>query len=136
MKGIEKVRFKDKTIAMVFRNDIPVDGVKFFTDELNPFQIGFHNRKKGVALTPHIHKISKPIIISSIQELLFVLTGKIMVILYSKQGKVVAKKTINKGESILLLEEGHGIIFLTKSKIFEVKQGPYPGTTHAKIFLK
>lgn len=136
MKGLEKVLFKGKLVALIFRKNIAVDGVKFLTEESNPFQIGLHNRQKGVKLSPHIHKISKPIVVREIQELLYILSGKIRVTLYNSKGGKIAKKTLIDGDSILLLSQGHGVDFLETSKIFEVKQGPYPGTANAKLYFK
>lgn len=136
MKGLEKVLFEGKLVALIYRKNIAVDGVKFLTEESNSFQIGLHNQQKGIKLSPHMHKISEPIIVKEIQELLFVLSGKIRVTLYNSKGGGIAKKTLTDGDSILLLSQGHGVDFLKTSKIFEVKQGPYPGTANAKLYFK
>lgn len=133
--GFEQITYKGNVIAMIFRKNLAVDGVKFFTDEQNPFQVGAHWRPKGTKLPPHIHVMAHPLVINTIQEVLVVLEGKILVTLYTKEGKVIRRKIIYAGESILLMNEGHGVDFLEDAKIFEVKQGPYPGTTHAKIYL-
>lgn len=136
MKGIERILFNKKLVAVVFRKSIDIDGVKFFTDEKNPFQVGIHNQEKNVNLTPHLHKIKKPFSIKTIQEILFVIEGKILVTLYTMGAKVISKKTLLKGDSILLISQGHGVRFLEKSRIFEVKQGPYPGRKHAKEYFQ
>lgn len=136
MKGVEKVFLKDKLIAVTFRKNIRVDGVKFFTDAINPFQVGVHNRQRGIKLSPHVHKIDKPIVVDSIQEILYVIEGKIRVTLYTHKGQKIESKTLISGDSILFVSGGHGVDFLENSRIFEVKQGPYPGTTHAKVFFK
>lgn len=136
MDGVEDIYYKKKLIGKVFRANLPIDGVQFFTDQMNPFQIGAHNRKKGISLTPHIHLMDGPLTINIIQELLFVQSGKIQVTLYTEKGKIIDKKILTTGDSILLMEQGHGVDFLEDSRIFEVKQGPYPGTTHAKLYLK
>lgn len=136
MRGVEEIRNGKKLLAIVFRKNITVDGVKFLTDEQNPFQIGVHQRKKGVSLNAHIHKITKPLKIKTIQEVLYIQRGKILVTLYTKSGKVIVKKQLLENDSILLLDVGHGVEFLEDSRIFQVKQGPYLGTVHAKIYLK
>ena len=41
--------------------------------------------------------------------------------------------TINKGDIIILFEGGHGFKILEKSKIIEVKQGPYVEGKDKKI---
>lgn len=135
MKGIEKIYYKDRVAAIVFRRNIPVQGLKFFTGDLNPFQVGIHSRKKGTKLSPHIHEIVKPLTIKTIQEILFVQDGRIRLTLYNKNGEVIDKKILKPGDSVLLIAEGHGVDFLEDARIFEVKQGPYPGTKHAKIYF-
>lgn len=135
MKGVEEVLIKDKLVAVIYRKNIPVEGVKFLTRDENSFQVGIHNRKKGVNLSPHIHRIDKPVVIDSIQEILYVVEGRIRVTLYSDKGKVIKRKTLTSGDSILFISGGHGVNFLENSRIFEVKQGPYPGATHAKLFF-
>lgn len=136
MKGVEPIIDKQQLTAIVFRRKIPVKGVKFMTEDMNPFQVGLHARKKGISLSPHVHKLNKPLVINTIQEILFVQSGKIRVNLYQKCGRRLAQKILNQGDSILLMNGGHGVDFLEDSRIFEVKQGPYPGTEHAKIYLK
>lgn len=135
MKGVEKVIYEHKTIAIIFRRFIVVKKLNFFTDVQNAFQIGIHDRDEGVKLDPHIHRISKSRKIDVIQELLYLVSGKIRITLYTPEGKVIKKKVLIARDSILLILYGHGVEFLQPSRIFMVKQGPYPGTTHAKIYL-
>lgn len=135
MKNIEKVKEGKKIIAFIFRKNLTVDGIKFLTDKSNPFQVGIHSRKKDTSLPPHVHKIEKPLTIKSIQEILYIVSGKVNVSLYGTNGKKIKSKTLLSGDSILLVSGGHGVEFLESSRIFEVKQGPYPGTTKAKAFI-
>lgn len=134
--GLELVKFKDKTIGMIYRHDLPVEGIKFFTSDMNPFQIGIHQREKGLKLTPHVHLLTRPLVIETIQEVLFVQKGRIRLTFYTKKGKKLKSYVLNSGDSALLMDEGHGVDFLADTRIFEVKQGPYPGTEHAKLYLK
>lgn len=136
MKGVEEVYLDKKLIAIVFRKNIKVGNVKFLTPENNNFQIGIHSRPKSLKLPPHIHKIDKNIKIDSVQEMLYLVSGKIRVNLYSRTGGVFSKKILTPGDSILLISEGHGVDFLEDSRIFEVKQGPYMGALNAKIYFK
>lgn len=136
MKGVEEIYYAGKLLAIVFRNYISIDGVKFLTHKKNPFQIGIHSRAKGVKLAPHFHKIGKPVKISHIQEMLYVQSGKIRVSFYSKKGEIIQRKILKKEDSTLFLDVGHGVDMLEDSRIFQVKQGPYSGTVHAKIYLE
>jgi hypothetical protein len=129
------VKYRGNKVAMIFRKNLKVNHVQFFTDIHNPFQIGIHERPKNVKLPPHVHLIEKKLTIDTIQELLFVQSGKIKVSLITSRGEKIRDIILTGGDSILLMSEGHGVEFIEKSRIFEVKQGPYPGTTHAKIYL-
>jgi len=135
MKNVENVLDGEKLIAIVFRKNIKIEGVKFLTSESNSFQIGIHSRKKGVSLPPHVHKLEKPLIVKSVQEILYVVSGRVKVSLFGSKGKKIKTKTLSSGDSILLVSGGHGVDFIENSRIYEVKQGPYPGTTKAKAFL-
>lgn len=136
MPGVERIYSKKKLIAIVFRKNLKVKEIEFFTDDSSPFQVGAHNRKKGTKLKPHIHYMEKPLTIKSILEWLFVPKGRIVITLYEKSGKVVTKKVLNSGDSVLLIEGGHGVDFTKDSQIFEIKQGPFLNSHHHKIFFK
>lgn len=135
MQNLEKVIENKKLIAIIIRKNIITDGVKFLTEETNTFQVGIHSRKKGTKLPPHIHKLEKPLTIKTIQEILYVVSGKVKVSLYGTNGKKLRSKILLSGDSILLVSGGHGVNFMEHSRIFEVKQGPYPGVTKAKAFI-
>lgn len=136
MTGVEKVYQNKKLLALIFRSLIRVDGVKFLTEDANDLQVGIHNRQKGIKLAPHVHKFTNPSVVSTIQELLLVLNGRIRVNLYTSQGMFVLKKILKTGDSILLIRGGHGVDFLEDARVFEVKQGPFSATIHKKIYFK
>ncbi len=122
--------------AMIFRSTMEIPpGVHFYTTEQTPFQIGFHNREKGIKLTPHIHRMEAPITVTEIQELLYIIAGKIKVTMYTKDGQSYASVELAAGDSMLLMAGGHGVEYLEDTRMFEIKQGPYPGTSNAKIYL-
>lgn len=135
-KAVQRVYIDKKLIAIIFRKNLKVKELEFFTQDKNPFQVGAHNRKRGVKLTPHVHKLKKPITIDTLQEWLFVTKGKIRIAIYTTKGEIIHQKILSTGDSILLMEEGHGVDFLEDSQIFEIKQGPFINTVHSKIFLK
>ena len=131
----ETVEHNGEQIALILRKNLKVDGLEFFTQQDNPFQVGIHNRPKGLKLSPHFHHLDKPLIIDTIQEILIVQKGKIRITFYSSDSKVITKKILGEGDSILLMSEGHGVDFLQDSQVLEIKQGPYPGPSSAKIYI-
>jgi len=135
MNGVEDIYSGKQLIAKIFRKNVKVSGVKFFTPLSNSFQVGIHQRPKGLKLSPHVHKLDQLLKIKTIQEILFVQEGKIKITFYTKKGKLITSKILGTSDSILLIAGGHGVEFLTDSRVFEVKQGPYPGSQNAKIYL-
>ncbi len=133
--GIESIVYQEKEVACVYRRTIPVSGIRFLTKPDNAFQIGIHDRKQPIKLPAHIHNCPKPLIISEIQEVLYVIEGKIRVTIVTEANALIAKKLLSSGDAILLKSQAHSVEFLGNARVFEIKQGPYPGDTHAKHYL-
>ncbi len=124
-----------KLVATVLRADHPIENLQFITDEQQPLQIGVHNKPAGIKLKPHIH-LSNTKVINEIQEVLYIVSGRVRCTLKTIDGEVIDTVELATGDSIFLASMGHGFEFLEPTKIFEVKQGPYPGTEHAKIYFE
>jgi len=136
MNKPKEIYYKKKLVAIFFPHNLKVEKLKFFTEDKNPFQVGLHNREKGEILPAHIHKVPRIIKIKNIQEFLYIQKGKIELTLFNKKGEVFEKIILEKDDSILLIAEGHGIKILANARIFELKQGPYFGAEHAKVYYK
>jgi len=134
-KTLFKIVHLGTTVAIVTRGNHRVNNLEFITDDLQPLQVGIHEKKSGIKLTPHIH-LSNTKVITEIQEVLYVVKGKIRVRLYTIDGDEIDAVELKRGDSIIHMSMGHGVEILRDARIFEVKQGPYPGTEHAKIYLK
>ena len=132
----DTISYNDRPVAIIIRSTIDVDNIAFFTDPDNPLQVGLHHRPKGMKLVPHIHTMEKPVVVDEIQEVLMILSGSIRLTMYTRDGDVIGERILNTGDSVLLLREGHQVEYLEETRMFEVKQGPYPGMKNAKIFLK
>ncbi|MEM2890628.1 MAG: hypothetical protein QW358_04775 [Candidatus Hadarchaeum sp.] len=123
---IEKIEHDGKLFAIILRSGFEMDGVNFFTPEDNPLQLGVLKYEKGVEIRPHVHKNSVKTI-KKIQEVLHIMYGKIEASFYNITGEKVGSSILNVGDTILLLDGGHGFRILENSKILEIKQGPYLG---------
>lgn len=135
IRGIEPIIYQKKEVACVYRNTIAVDGIRFLTTPDNAFQIGLHDRKKPIKLPAHTHNCPAPLSIPEIQEVLFVMRGKIRVTIVSDANKIIAQKILSRGDAVLFKTQAHGVEFLGNARVFEIKQGPYPGDAHAKHYL-
>jgi len=131
----EKIVKNGKVYAIIIRSDIKIDGVEFFTPEQYPFQLGLHIREVGNDIRPHIHKkIKREIELS--QEALHIIYGKVEVDFFDEEKNKIATIVLNSGDTMLLVRGGHGFKVLEKTKMIEVKQGPYEGIEKDKELLK
>ncbi len=134
--SIETIYHNTKPVAMIIPAGIHTDGITYVTDPLNPLQIGLHNRPKGMKLAPHVHTVPSPVTLTEFQEVLFIISGSIELTLYTKTGDCIAKRILKNGDSALLMREGHMVEYMEDTHMYEVKQGPYPGSENAKIYIK
>lgn len=126
MQYIEKIIHNDKMLALILRSKYESDGIKFFTPDDFPQQLGYMRHKKGHKIIPHLHnKVKREI--SYTFEVLMVKSGKVKVNFYDDHKQYLENKILNKGDVILLAYGGHGFEILEDSEMIEVKQGPYVG---------
>ncbi len=121
---IEYIKYKNEKYAVVVRSNYVNKPIDFFTDTNNEFQMGMFTRDAGYRVEPHKH-ICDPFKIESVQEFIFVKNGKLKMEFFSSSGNKYNEIILNKGDSVLTMRGGHSIIFLEKSSILEIKQGPY-----------
>ena len=96
-------------------------------------QLGFLNHKKNHIIKPHIH-IKKRRIINYCSEVLLIEEGKVRIKFFdNKYSDIKKDKILDRGDIVILFEGGHGFKILEKSKIVEVKQGPYVEGKDKKI---
>lgn len=126
MEKIEKIIEGEKILAIVVRKDSSLEGVNFFTPQDFSQQLALLVHEKGKIIKPHKHKIIKREI-SLTQEVLIVLEGRMKVDIYDEKAKKIKSIIIAEGDTILLSHGAHAIEILEKSRIIEVKQGPYAG---------
>ena len=108
-------------------------GVDFITDYKDLLQVGFLNHKKKHIIKSHIH-LKKRRIVNYCTEVLLIEEGKVKIKFFDNKSSDINKdKILNKGDIIILFEGGHGFKILEKSKIIEIKQGPYVEGKDKKI---
>jgi hypothetical protein len=131
---MKKILDNQELLAIFMPNNFGDDKLNFISDPDFPLQIGYHNRDKEEYCEPHNHKPIENIKSIKIQEFFYVIEGKAIIELFNKDGEKAADQIIEKGDSILLMST-HSIKFLEKTKMVEVKPGPYPGKEKEKIFI-
>jgi hypothetical protein len=131
MDQAESIKHDGRVLAIVIRSDAVIDGTKFFTPESYPFQLGMMVHEAGSSIRPHVHK---PIerMITGTQEMIRIDYGKAEVDFYDEKGSKLKSIILEKGDTILFVAGGHGFRFHEKTKMTELKQGPYSGVDNDK----
>jgi len=130
----EIIQYNNKWLAFVIREETEVKDKKFFSSPNDFLQVGYMNLRKGESIKPHIHKPQKKEI-TAIQEVIYMLSGKMKVSFYNDFSQKIDETILTDGDLIVLLSGGHGFEFLEKTKMIEVKQGPYTGVDNDKTFF-
>lgn len=120
-----KIQHQGKILAVLIRQKKIEDGLKFFTPDEYVLQVGQHSHPQGKIIKPHIHCSVKIERLGSLQEVLYIQKGKVLVAFYDEQGHKLDVKTIKAGDILILMEGGHGFEFLEQTQMLEIKQGPY-----------
>jgi hypothetical protein len=112
--------------AIVIRDRVKIEGIKFFSPPDYSQQIGLMTRPSGYSVPAHIHnKIER--VITSTQEVLVIRKGECVVTLINSAGESQDQINLTSGDVILLAHGAHKIDMLTECEILEIKQGPYAG---------
>jgi hypothetical protein len=134
MSQVEKVELQGRLFALILRNGLSCEGARFFTPAENPIQLGILQHKQGTEVGAHVHMESTRTV-RGVQEVLHIEYGTVEVAFYSNDGMKVGTRILTVGDTILLLEGGHGFKMIEDAKIVEVKQGPYRGIEEDKRCL-
>ena len=115
----------------------PIDpGVKFFTEDENALQVGWHSYPQGKVIKPHRHLPAELNKVINFQEVLYIQEGKVRVLFFDEEGNQIHRKDLGIGDTIVLIAGGHGFEFLEPTKMLEVKQGPYNPNSRSSIERK
>lgn len=134
MININEIKYKNNTLAIHFKHQKEMEGIKFLTPTNYPLQIGLMEYKEGKEVPPHIHRDLK-YNVNTTQEFLYIEKGSADIVIFNKKWEEIEKLTLKKSDFILFVSGGHSVKINKKTRILEIKQGPYPGDKQAKIFL-
>lgn len=136
MNDAIRIEHDGKVLAIILKKDIEVETnkPKFFTPDEYPLQMGIMVHEAGSSIKPHMHK-SVEKIIKQTQEMLRIDFGRVDIDFYSEAGDKFETITLEAGDTILFVSGGHGFRFQEKTKMTEIKQGPYGGVNVDKEIL-
>ena len=142
MNAIENVVYKDRVLAVIVRaralSELKASGNKmtFATPDHFPFQMGIHARPKGDLIPAHFHNPFPELKNLPVQEFFFVKSGKVKIDLFDeRENDAKVSGFIAEAGDTVLLNSGHGMIFLEDTELIELKQGPYRGKNEEKRFV-
>ncbi len=103
------------------------EGLNFFSKDEEYIQAGAWWYNAGKELMQHIHNEVERKVIRT-QEVLYIRKGKISAKIYDLDENFVEELTVSEGDTLILLESGHGYKILEDgTQVLEVKNGPYLG---------
>jgi len=130
---VKEVKSGEKILALVVSKNLQTDSISFVTPPEYPIQIGLLQHKGGKLVPMHFHNDFK-YEVSTTHEILYVEKGQMTVIITDNKWNEVYKGTFTAGDMVLLMDGGHSVEFTDDSRVWEFKQGPYPGDKVAKVF--
>jgi len=98
-----------------------------------PLQVGFVVYPAGGEVARHEH-VPVERHLDRTCEVLVVRSGRCEIDLYDRQRRLVATKTLERDDVILLVDGGHGLRMSADTVLLEVKQGPYTGLAEKERF--
>jgi len=126
MESVKTITYKDKTLAIIIRNNYSKDGVEFFTPNDFSQQLAYMKHPKGKRIDAHTHNVV-PREVSYTKEVLVIRKGKLRVDFYEDNQTYIESHIVEQGDIILLAFGGHGFECLEEVEMIEIKQGPYLG---------
>ena len=130
----EVIKKKNKTLAMIIRNNHQCEGVDFLTPGEYSQQVAYMHHPAGKAIDAHVHNLVHRDVVLT-QEVLFIKKGKLRVDFYDDYEDYLESRILNAGDVILLISGGHGFKALEELEMIEVKQGPYAGDADKERFI-
>jgi len=124
--AIEYIRDGDQLLSIIVRSRHSPSATFFTTTDELEQQVGFIVYPEGGSIAPHEHRpLHREI--SSTSETLFVRSGSMEAQLFDERRKLVATRTLEEGDVIVLVSGSHGFSMNEDTVLLEVKQGPYSG---------
>ena len=122
---IEEINNGQECLAMIIRKNFGSYGSHFATSLENPLQIGVIERGAGDVISSHKHLPVQVDYCGVRQEFLHVMMGKVRVKFFDTEGRQVAERVLDQGDSLLQMSGGHGFNFEEPTRLIEGKLGPY-----------
>lgn len=127
MEDLIQVRDSEgRLLAYKIGSGVPA-GLQAYSRDEDFIQVLSWNYETGKKLQAHLH-LRSPRVSTHTQEAIVVISGRLRADIYTEDRRVLQQLIVKTGECMVFLEGGHGYEILeTGTRVFEVKNGPYPG---------
>ena len=133
--NVEKLESDGNIIAIIIRSDCQVKGFEVATEPAELLQVGINQREAGESCDIHLHPREELVSRSSIgSEIIHVIDGLVEIQITDVSKKHTQEVLLRTGDTAILYS-AHGVTYLEKTRVLEIKEGPYPGPEKDKIFL-
>ena len=133
--AVEIIEHDGTKYAEIIWASTQVEQTTFYSPAESSFQFGLLAHKAGFVEPPHYHKpFNKEI--KDLQQMFVVQKGIVVVELYSDDGDLLKEVTSKLGDAIVLIHGTHAIRVIEDMQCISVKQGPFLGPEHDKIFVQ
>jgi len=125
--NIKEVKKDNVVLARLVKAEDWNEGLGFYSNDEEVIQVGTWQYDSRKQLMKHIHnEVDR--VITRTNEVLYVVSGKVKAFIYDLDEKLVEELTIDAGDTLILLDCGHGYeIMADNTKVIEIKNGPYLG---------
>jgi len=124
---IREIKHNGEILARHIPSEAWADGLGFYSNDDEFIQVGSWQYNKGKELLKHIHnQVNREVVRT--QEVLYIKRGSIKAKIYSLEEEFVEELIANQGDTLILLNSGHGYeILQDNTQVLEIKNGPYLG---------
>jgi hypothetical protein len=134
VQGQQSIEHNGRAYALVLRaNASSDDKYNFLTGSESPLQLGMNFYDAGETIKAHYH-LPRKIETTHINEFILISEGSVTLTLFDADDQTpFTELLLNKGDMVLLLAGGHAFKVHERTKIVEIKQGPYDGKSKDKV---
>jgi hypothetical protein len=126
MECIEHISWDGQPLAYIIRTEMNPEKTTFLTPPEFNLQVGFVVYPAVGEITRHVHRPLERHIVGT-SEVLIVKKGLCQIDIYNDDRELVATRELRAGDTMLMVEGGHGFRMLEDTVFLEIKQGPYSG---------
>lgn len=124
-----------KLLHIVWRLADFSDGRQDIIDNSQFLQCSALKMPEGRTFKPHMHIWHEGSERMIAQESWVVISGKVQVIFYDLDDKIISRVELEAGDACFTLFGGHNYLVMGDALVYEFKTGPYRGRVFDKIFI-